>query len=1856
MLSTLYSDPTKTPQTGLQPVASEHQRQVRSEWIRTWFRGPIDLDNYTLEDQQKRDEYRTLMLKEPAVATAFWSLIGSVMSLPPIVHADDPDNPKSVELAKAVKSWVGDQIEGGWPTIIKNIAAGGLIDGFSVNEMVVDYPERGTWRQNRKLCLVDLAPLDTKYLRFDIDQFKRVQSVRGMKANAGQSFPAEQFAIFTHRSLFGSPVGISLFRGAYRAALVIESAIKLRAILLQNYTGPFLQYKSNSGTSRETAMSIMSEARAMGFVVCDQGDEVTVTSLAASADSEFQAAIDDMRKEIYTAIRGAYLPFTEAAAGAKVGNTSVQRSITQIGEWTLATDIASVINTQIIKPLVRANVADENVGFPRLSLGGRELEETKAQAEIFKTAQSMGVELSKRQVQRALDLEAPVDQDDTLHDPQSQQQQPGLGGLMGGLGGPPGGQQPAPSGPPPPQGGQPQQPAPQPGHQPEADSPDTQGIQPSEMDHAAMLAIVDLQAKAAAEGRPGAYQGAIKTLRGMIGNHDQLISVLGGQSEQFAWMPGQSKGGNIKAIGTGEHQGQTLYGKRAESVLKNHEKTQEVKQESQRRYATVQEAKAGAKAIASKAVMGNATNEDYKQLADYVEHLTVGELRAIRVQIGARFNGATRREGMVKALTEHALKVASGQSTEPEQKPRTPRGYNPAKRAAADEAVTQALVNKGQPLPPEARQALMAHLPHLSRDHLRDIIDEHTPIGGGGVGLTRDQLHGHVMDAIEGRHGGQSQPQATQVAPVASVKPERQATPATDKNAAADPGPSPAVKQPQLRDKLLDAMKASVPSKRHKQYEEGIRKATERMPDKAMQRIGANLGEVKFNTDKRKLTEDATNDFQRMLDGQLQRGEITADEHESSSFARSVLADQFDKFGGMYLPDTGTLHLGGALSGMGDTFHGRHGVGSYVPSEHVYSHELGHALDGKGFAHSSTAEWAAIHAAEFVAKDGEKAPLTNYAATHKSEGFAEFSRLLYASDVPHLQIEQEFPKASAYFKGQGFWPGSEHGNGTATAMPEAFSPAVELPGKSGAHLDVKADPAHASQEGPKDGDKDANGLVFRNGRWHRDDEPVTETQTAGTINPEPSQEPTNDRTERPTVDGTGSPAVQGRDATVSGPVAGETVRPGVATADPEQDSGNQPDGAEAPRSVPAPVERVHKRINRFRDFFRSRGEHQVADWLDALQGHVNAVGVDSALESLGGVAGGDRSNLPQYEGGWDQAAFGPNDSGHHLAGFCANYLNRNGITMMHQEGATYDLPFVSSAAPAFGGSSQGVEGSHTLSDSGLANKLEESKSLPGLESSEDINTINGDVTTHLTPDFMKKLDAKYGEGQWIVKAYGEDAAAGYGIFFPQLAKKIQQDAQNTIWDAGGNIAKYGFSIDRDAKGKAIGIKHESGDSYRFGTPAYERTINGDVRFWGDKVAAASENEHGAQLPGGGKEFMAQPAFKVVGVSDAERAAGKTIASGEGRVHVMTRNGKVEVIPHTTWIKGDHLPVVFESEDTKAMAEAARKAIEALPESERNGQIYAPDIVRAEDGYKVVEANPANHTGSSGYLGNNPLIIDAYVSHIAGTAPKHVQFLRNLMTQRGRNGKVQETDAPATGRPGRQRGSKSRGTGGAENDGPATPRINAEESRTGYEPKRLQDALTTVPRLTASDSERGRWDHGADAIREHATAVLEAAKQSGAYIDHDTASQLFRHGPNRGGHEHEVYLDHDKGRVYKITKNNHFGQNTDLHEYLERHDIANKLWPDLGYKVHGITTDDQGRTSAAVSMNYVAGTHPADEEINDWFRERGWVPADPDDNPDDPWAWKDPESGTIIADTHSGNFLKTAGGLVPIDVDIYRGEK
>lgn len=134
--------------------------------------------------------------------------------------------------------------------------------------------------------------------------------------------------------------------------------------------------------------------------------------------------------------------------------------------------------------------------------------------------------------------------------------------------------------------------------------------------------------------------------------------------------------------------------------------------------------------------------------------------------------------------------------------------------------------------------------------------------------------------------------------------------------------------------------------------------------------------------------------------------------------------------GGLYHDGAIIINGGGGVNPFPPQFkhYGSPENGGLNKAEHVYAHEFSHAIDGHHFELSGSVPWH--HA---WTKDILGGKLTRYAENNRSEGFAEFGRLLYTRHMSPEYIARLFPRAAAFFQERGLWPSSP----PQTAAPKA---------------------------------------------------------------------------------------------------------------------------------------------------------------------------------------------------------------------------------------------------------------------------------------------------------------------------------------------------------------------------------------------------------------------------------------------------------------------------------------------------------------------------------------------------------------------------------------------------------------------------------------------------------------------------------------------------------------------------------------------------------------------------------------------------------------------------------------------------
>ncbi|WP_170266529.1 hypothetical protein [Brevifollis gellanilyticus] len=128
----------------------------------------------------------------------------------------------------------------------------------------------------------------------------------------------------------------------------------------------------------------------------------------------------------------------------------------------------------------------------------------------------------------------------------------------------------------------------------------------------------------------------------------------------------------------------------------------------------------------------------------------------------------------------------------------------------------------------------------------------------------------------------------------------------------------------------------------------------------------------------------------------------------------------------------------------------------------------------------------------------------------------------------------------------------------------------------------------------------------------------------------------------------------------------------------------------------------------------------------------------------------------------------------------------------------------------------------------------------------------------------------------------------------------------------------------------------------------------------------------------------------------------------------------------------------------------------------------------------------------------------------------------------------------------------------------------------------------------------------------------------------------------GGLEHRVFFHEEMRRVLKITKAPFFGTQVEAWRYARNALWANLLFGD-DIRLEGILLTQEG-ASIVISQPLVQGDSPTLEQIAQWFTDQGY-------RADGFNKWCN-EAGTVIADTHPGNFIRIEDGtLIPIDLQI-----
>jgi len=302
------------------------------------------------------------------------------------VQPEDRSNPADREAAEFL-DWTVEQSEDGWDGIIRDVAIGAFIDGWSAVEPTFNgqrHPKIGA-----ASGLEYSRGLDTQYLRLELDQFRRVLGIVSLRRGL-EAFDPEQAFIYTHRKWFSNPFGNSDIRSVYQTCLMIEDAFRLWDVALKLFSQPYVHGKVGIVNQRKEMEKAISHLRGAGYIVTGEDDTVELLNLvSATGFDQFKVNIESKRERVFLAIRGAYLPFLEGQGGGdRRGDTKVHESSSDANVDLPARAIARVLRRGIAAPITKFNFP--TAGVPIIRIGGTDWEETKMIVDLVQKAQAIG--------------------------------------------------------------------------------------------------------------------------------------------------------------------------------------------------------------------------------------------------------------------------------------------------------------------------------------------------------------------------------------------------------------------------------------------------------------------------------------------------------------------------------------------------------------------------------------------------------------------------------------------------------------------------------------------------------------------------------------------------------------------------------------------------------------------------------------------------------------------------------------------------------------------------------------------------------------------------------------------------------------------------------------------------------------------------------------------------------------------------------------------------------------------------------------------------------------------------------------------------------------------------------------------------------------------------------------------------------------------------------------------------------------------------------------------------------------------------------------------------------------------------
>lgn len=369
------------------------------------------------------------MLACPDVKAPLMGKIFGVAAQDLQIHPWKKKDKAAEEQAEFVKWTLTESLEGGVVELAWDVLVHACVAGVSVSEKVWERPDPQCEYPD-KVRLVDLKPKDPdRDIVLLLDEYRNIVGIRGMRYNASEVYSPDDFLIYTHMSIYGSPTGTSDLRAAYSSFWMLDTVKKLRAMGAEKRALPIIVGEYPDVNKKDSLEAALRQAKSSNWLAVPQNVKVQILEIAGSSNDYFQSFAKDLREEIQISIAGSLLSSMQGGEGVQRGSSAIHEKTADIRKWYLSECLANRLNSRkngLVKDIVDRNYPPIG-GYPRATFGGvDEAQMTSKLTLATGLARDLGLPLSKEQAYEEFSFRPPMDASDALTAPQ------GGGGAPGG--------------------------------------------------------------------------------------------------------------------------------------------------------------------------------------------------------------------------------------------------------------------------------------------------------------------------------------------------------------------------------------------------------------------------------------------------------------------------------------------------------------------------------------------------------------------------------------------------------------------------------------------------------------------------------------------------------------------------------------------------------------------------------------------------------------------------------------------------------------------------------------------------------------------------------------------------------------------------------------------------------------------------------------------------------------------------------------------------------------------------------------------------------------------------------------------------------------------------------------------------------------------------------------------------------------------------------------------------------------------------------------------------------------------------------------------------------------------------------